>query len=52
MRIMSTDKKHSTIMGDFNIDLKYNIHEKQMALCNMSCFGGVTENTTQPRVVL
>ena len=25
MRIMNTEKKHITIMGDFNIDLKYNI---------------------------
>ena len=29
MRIINTEKKHSTIMGDFNIDLlKYNIHEQ------------------------
>ena len=29
MRIMNTEKEHSTIMGDFKIDLKYNIHEKK-----------------------
>ena len=29
MRIINTEKKHSTIMGDLNIDpQKYNIHEK------------------------